>query len=242
MYHLELTLETPAENLALDEALLDEAAEGELKRDVLRLWEPREPFVVLGRSSHADEVNVRACAAEDIPVLRRCSGGATVVAGPGCLMYAVVLDSQRHPEITGVERAHRFVLGRNAEAFSRLATTIGCQGTSDLVLFPSDKSDGPPRKFSGNSLRLKRDYLLYHGTILYAFPLDALERWLGKPTRTPDYRAGRSHGTFVANFPASAESLGAALKAAWQADEPLNEWPKDQTEILAAARYSTITW
>ena len=47
---LELTLPTPAENLALDEALLDAAEAGELPDEVLRLWEPSQPLVVVGRS------------------------------------------------------------------------------------------------------------------------------------------------------------------------------------------------
>jgi len=46
---LELTLETPQENLALDEALLEEAelAAGQ-GIEVLRIWEPRQMFVVAG--------------------------------------------------------------------------------------------------------------------------------------------------------------------------------------------------
>ena len=49
-------------------------------------------MVVIGRSSRtADEVDLEYCRAEGIPVLRRCSGGAAVVVGPGCLMYSVVL-------------------------------------------------------------------------------------------------------------------------------------------------------
>ena len=104
MYHLPLTLETPADNLALDEALLDAAVEGELPGEVLRLWEPASFFVVLGRSSPLGEVHAAACRADGVPVLRRPSGGATVVAGPGCLMYAVVLDLDARPELRSVDR------------------------------------------------------------------------------------------------------------------------------------------
>src|SRR5690348_7731166 len=113
MYHLKLTLDTPAENLAIDEALLDAAAAGELPGDVLRLWEPARPFAVLGRSSRREEVHAAACEADGIPILRRCSGGASVVAGPGCLMYGLVLDRWRHGITGGVDQAHRFVLNRN---------------------------------------------------------------------------------------------------------------------------------
>ena len=59
---LDLTLETPAENLALDEALLDAAESDTGPGEVLRLWESPREFVVLGTSSRAaDEVNIDAC-------------------------------------------------------------------------------------------------------------------------------------------------------------------------------------
>lgn len=242
MYHLPLTLETPAANLALDEALLDAAVEGELPGEVLRLWEPADFFVVLGRSSRLDEVNQAACRADDVPVLRRPSGGATIVAGPGCLMYAVVLDLDHRPELRSVDRAHSYILDKNAAALAPLAAGIALKGTSDLTL-PAAQSNGePPRKFSGNSLRLKRNCLLYHGTILYDFPLKQLGCWLATPARTPKYRDDRAHETFVTNFPARREAMTAALIDAWKAMKPLTDWPRQRTEELAAGRYASAAW
>src|SRR5881394_616969 len=90
MQLLDLTLPSPAENLALDEALLEAAEAGELAGDVLRLWEMPQPAVIVGRSSRlAEEVDAPAVRAAQVPVLRRASGGAAVVVGPGCLMYSV---------------------------------------------------------------------------------------------------------------------------------------------------------
>jgi lipoate-protein ligase A len=242
MYHLPLTLETPAANLSLDEALLDAAVEGELPGEVLRLWEPAHFFVVLGRSSGIAEVHEAACRADGVAVLRRPSGGATVVAGPGCLMYAVVLDLVERPELRHVDRAHQFVLGRTATALAPLADGIALAGTSDLTIPAASSPGAAPRKFSGNSLRLKRDRLLYHGTILYDFPLERLERWLDAPARTPAYRDERGHEAFVTNLPATRESLTAALVKAWEATELLVNWPRHRTEDLAAGRYASPMW
>src|SRR5688500_8323897 len=95
---LDLTLPSPAENLALDEALLDAAEADSTAEDVLRFWEPANYCVVVGRSSQVVvEVNLEACRRRGIPVVRRSSGGAAIVAGPGCLMYAVVLSYHRQP-------------------------------------------------------------------------------------------------------------------------------------------------
>src|SRR5687768_2813634 len=76
MLFLDLTLDSPAENLALDEALLLEAEDAAESREVLRLWEPRQTFAVLGSSSrYHDEVDIALCRAEGVHVLRRPSGG-----------------------------------------------------------------------------------------------------------------------------------------------------------------------
>jgi lipoate-protein ligase A len=219
MYHLPLTLETPAANLALDEELLARAVAGRLPGDVLRLWESAVPLVVLGRSSPEGEVHMDRCRDEGVPVLRRVSGGATVAVGPGCLMYAVVLDCRRQPELRKINRAHDIVLGRAAAALAALVPGVVRVGTSDLALIPD--SAEPPRKFSGNSLRVKRDHLLYHGTILYDFPIEHVSRWLAAPVRQPAYRAHRDHAAFLTNFPAPRAVIEAALVDQWQAHEPL---------------------
>src|SRR5213595_308411 len=102
MHLLDFTLPTPAENLACDEALLEafEAAEG---RGVLRFWEPADYFVVTGYANHVStEVDRAACAAEGIPILRRCSGGGTVLQGAGCLNYSLVLNVADHPELHSI--------------------------------------------------------------------------------------------------------------------------------------------
>lgn len=119
MDFLELTRPIPAENLALDEALLVSANQATTPHETLRLWEEPEPVVIVGRGSHVKtEVNVAACRQRRIDVLRRCSGGCAVVAGPGCLMYSVVLDLRRRPELRVIDRAHAFVLERTRSAIT----------------------------------------------------------------------------------------------------------------------------
>jgi len=235
MQLLDLTLPTAAENLALDEALLEEAESAARAVETLRFWEPAEPLVVVGRSSHiASEVRVDACRNLGIPVLRRISGGAAVVTGPGCLMYAVILERRLHGELRMIDRAHRFVLGTLAAAMKGLVPGVRCHGISDLAI------DG--RKFSGNSLRCRRNYLLYHGTLLYEFPLELIEQCLAMPPRQPAYRAGRTHAAFVTNLPLPAAAIRRAIAAAWNAGDPLDDWPRELTSRLAAEKYRQPSW
>lgn len=230
---LDLTLPDPAENLALDEALLEAAEEGALEDEVLRLWEPKTPLVVVGRSSRVrDEVDLAACEAARMPVLRRASGGAAIVTGPGCLMYALVLRYQAGLRL--LDEIHRHVLGTIANAMRPLAAPVECAGTSDLAI------NG--RKFSGNSVRCKRSHFLYHGTLLYAFDLPSISRFLTLPARQPQYRQRREHQDFVTNLNVQAADLKAALAEEFNAFVSLTDWPAARTRELAATRYSQEAW
>ena len=75
MKWLDLTLFSPAENLALDEALLL-AAEQSSGGEVLRIWECTTKFIVLGAGCEIqDDVDTRSCKVDGVPILRRSSGG-----------------------------------------------------------------------------------------------------------------------------------------------------------------------
>jgi lipoate---protein ligase len=235
MQLLDLTLPSAAENVALDEALLETAEESGRPREFLRMWEPRQSLVVIGRASQVgQEVQREECLRRGVPVFRRTSGGAAIVAGPGCLMYAVVLSYDQHPHLRMIEQAHAFVLDRIAAAIRPLARGIERKGTSDLAI--------AGRKVSGNSMRARRTHLLYHGTLLYDFPLSLIAACLKTPPRQPEYRAGRTHEEFVANLPVSAADLRTALTAAWSASELLDPWPQARTERLVEERYSRDEW
>jgi lipoate---protein ligase len=232
MQFLDLTLPTLAENLALDEALLDDAEASGGPRECLRLWESPELAVIVGRSSRvAIEVHQPKCEADDVPILRRCSGGCAVVIGPGCLMYSVVLSYDLRPELRSIDEAHRFVLSRVAEA---IGPSASLSGISDLTI-----SD---RKFSGNSMRCKRDHLLYHGTILSDFPLENIARYLRPPPREPDYRAGREHGDFITNTRAKPQTIRPLLRKSFAADDAVTDWPQSRVNELVRERYGRAQW
>jgi lipoate---protein ligase len=235
MRYLDLTLPTAIENLAIDEALLEEAEASETPVETLRIWEPRQPIVVVGRSSQFHvEVRLDACRQQHIPVLRRPSGGAAIVAGPGCLMYALVLSYRLRPNLRVLSEAHRWVLAALAAALDPFAPGIACQGTSDLAI--------GGRKFSGNSARCRRNHLLYHGTLLYNFPLDLIEHCLAMPPRMPEYREGRPHESFVTNLPLPAETIREALVDAYQARQLCDAWPEQRTLQLVSEKYSLPDW
>ena len=233
---LDLTLDTPAENVALDEALLERAERSGGAGEVLRLWESPQPMVVVGRSSRVDaEVDRSACRRLGIPVVRRSSGGAAVLAGPGCLMYAVVLGYEHRPPLQLIDRAHRFVLETMARAIEPIVSGVAMRGVSDLAL-------DDERKFSGNSMRCRRRHLLYHGTLLYDFPIELIGQCLKTAPRQPEYRQGREHGAFVTNIPATGDQLRRALVGVWNPAAPMAKWPRLETEGLVHDKYGREAW
>jgi lipoate-protein ligase A len=223
------------DQLALDEALLLEADDNGVG-EALRLWEFSQPTVVLGRSSKVDrEVDREYCESRGIPILRRCSGGASVVGGPGCLMYSVVLSLGRHHELRKIDVAHRYVMGRVLEAVRRQLPAAEFQGTCDLTW--------NDRKCSGNSLRIARDHLLYHGTVLYNADLDLIAGCLADAPRQPDYRAGRDHREFVTNIPADRAGLETDLADVFDAHvDPDFALPRARMRHLRRQRYDLAEW
>jgi len=236
---LDLTLPSPAENLACDEALLD-AAETNAGDEVLRFWEPREHFVVVGYANKvATEVNVAACKARGIPVLRRCSGGGTVLQGPGCLNYTLVLRITADNPLHNIGVANQFIMRQNRAAIATLnhqlsTINVAIRGHTDLAI--------SERKFSGNSQRRRKHFLLFHGTFLLNFDFAFISELLPMPSKQPDYREHRPHTEFLANLNVSANEVKAALRQTWKAEELLKNPPLEKIATLARDKYATREW
>ena len=98
------------------------------------------------------------------------------------------------------------------------------------------------RKFSGNSLRVKRTHFLYHGTLLYDFDLPLIPTLLRHAPRQPDYRHERNHADFITNLPLTRASLESALTTAWPTDCELKDWPREQIASLVRDRYTNREW
>ncbi len=235
MKYLELTRPTPAENLALDEALL-EAGEAGAGPPVLRFWESERPFVVLGYANRAArEADLEACERAGLPVLRRASGGGAVLQGPGCLNYTLVCRVNDAPAFASITQTNVFILTRHQRALQTLTgQPVRRNGDTDLTI--------RERKFSGNAQRRKQRALLFHGTFLLHFDLAAAERLLPLPSRQPHYRANRSHADFLMNLELPAAAVKTALRDVWEAQEELRAPPLDRMEALVREKYSQSAW
>lgn len=233
--HAHLDLESPARLLAAEEAVL-ERFESEEGGGVLLTWESPVPFVVLGHGNAIrKETNVEACETLGVPILRRISGGGAVVQGPGCLSYAVILPISENGPTTTIASTNRHVMERQRGLLEGLTgTPVRVEGITDLAI------EGV--KFSGNSQRRRRRFLLFHGTILCRFDLALAARVLRHPSREPDYRGRRDHSAFLRNIDRDPAEVAEALKRGWNATAGTPDLPLAEIDRLASERYASREW
>jgi lipoate-protein ligase A len=232
MHFLDHTPQSVAGNLALDEALLLTGEDGS-GAEWLRIWEWPALAVVLGAgSSLGADVLEQTCTADNVPIVRRSSGGGTVLLGPGCLLFSLVLAYERAPELTHIGSSYRYILDRICRSLA--VAGLEPAGSSDLALAGC--------KVSGNAQQRKRTHLLHHGTLLYAFDLTLVGRYLCLPGRQPEYRQQRPHAEFLTNLPLDRQTIVERMRQAFGADEETAEWPFDLVHELVEAKYGRPEW
>jgi lipoate-protein ligase A len=232
---IDLTFPTPEQNLACDEALLHWGEE-RFENEILRFWESRDYFAVLGYTSKVKlEVDLPSCQTHHIPVLRRCTGGGTVLQGPGCINYSLILKIRDRAPLKGITETNAFIMKSLKTALKPLAgPEVEIQGFSDLAL--------GALKFSGNAQYRRRDFLLFHGTFLLSFDISLVEKLLPIPLKQPSYRQNRSHERFLTNLNLPADIIKGALQKSWDATEELKDIPFDRIESLVRRRYANDEW
>lgn len=237
MHIIDHTVPTPEENIALDELLLLKAEAGEMGES-LRFWEADEHFVVLGRAGKVDDECFRdKCFSDGVKIIRRISGGGTVLEGPGCVNYSAVLAYDSHRDYPNIRGSYSAILGS-------ICSSLGEYGCKARVMPISDIAV-EEKKISGNSQARKRKYFLHHGTFLYNFDIDKVSAYLKHPPAEPEYRKGRRHGAFIANTRLSREKIKeAVLRSFSQTREKLTLDEKHLTDLktLIDTKYTLDSW
>ena len=235
MRAFDYTFDDPHQNLALDEVLLRDAEQNDAD-DVLRFWESPVPFVVLGLTQRIrDEVNIEACARDQVPITRRWSGGGCVLQGPGCVNYTLILRKDRHPGIDTIHGSYDYILGKVSKAIG--IERITPAGISDIAL--------GSLKVSGNAQRRQKHFILHHGTLLYNADIHIVKRYLREPGDRPEYRGERNHDDFITNLDLSRKNLVQGIASQFGADGATTDiaepWVQ-QTRNLAEEKYEVESW
>lgn len=234
------TLPLPAvEHLALDEVLLDGVAAGR-RGPCLRFWRWTERALVVGsHQSLRNEVDFDACAALGFAVVRRMSGGGTMVCEPGgTLTYSLYLPEALVRGLSFVD-SFRALDAWAVTALVELGVPASYRPINDIV--------SPAGKIAGAAQARRRGAVLHHTTMAYAIDPEIVPRLIriGRPTleaRGP--RSAEKVVTPLTMFTALAlEEVEAALGAA--AGGPAAEVGESELRAareLAASKYATADW
>ncbi|MDQ5955839.1 MAG: lipoyl protein ligase domain-containing protein [Candidatus Rhabdochlamydia sp.] len=169
------------EQLLLEESLLRDHTE-----DFCLINHGSSAAIVLGISGKKEElVQIEKAASYHIPLIKRFSGGGTVVVDHNTLFVTFIFSKKSHPFPAYPEPIMLW-----SEDFYRpiFARSDFCLKENDYVL--ADK------KFGGNAQYLKKERWLHHTSFLWDYNPNYMDCLL-HPKKSPCYRANRVHHEFI---------------------------------------------
>lgn len=144
----------PYRNLALEEYLFFQK-----KEEIFMLWQ-NEPSIIIGKSQNAmAEIDYTYVTKENIPVVRRLTGGGAVYHDLGNLNFTYIVNREGFGDYVGFTKTLRDFLGT-------LGLSAEVSGRNDVLV--------GGRKFSGNAQYAHHGRLLHHGTILIGADMSRL--------------------------------------------------------------------
>ena len=155
------------------------------------LWIPNKTYIVLGASNKAkDAVNKEPTLHDNITVLKRRTGGQTVMLTPNNLVISAVITDENIMKPKDVfNRFNDHIIGAIAKNHTKKFAT---RGISDIAL--------GEMKILGSSMYRGKGYLFYHAVLNFNEPSTTFQKYLTHPNNEPDYRKGRMHHEFVTSL------------------------------------------
>lgn len=184
MYYIVDDSTDPQWNLAAEEYLFKN-----FKQSIFRLWR-NEPSIIIGLHQNAfAEINLDYVKNNNIPVVRRLTGGGAVFHDLGNVNFTFI-DNKIASESTA-DMFGRFTKPIIA-ALNSLGIEASLKGRNDLVI--EDK------KFSGNAVAVYKERILQHGTLLYSASMANLSEALANRPEHFKGKAVQSNRARVTNI------------------------------------------
>ncbi|MGR3973933.1 MAG: lipoate--protein ligase family protein [Candidatus Rhabdochlamydia sp.] len=175
---LHLTSTPIYQQLLLEEYLLKNS-----DQNWILINEGTPPAIVVGISGKVEELVDVANVPDTIPIFRRFSGGGTVIVNENTLFVTFICNKKD------------FAFMPYPEPILRWAHSMLTPSIPSLLLKDNDFILGN-QKCGGNALYIKKERWLIHTSLLWDF--DPMQMQLLKhPPKTPAYREGRDHETFL---------------------------------------------
>jgi len=233
-------------NMGIDEALLSAVAEGR-SLPALRLYRWSPPCVTIGYfQSLAAEVDLAACKADRVDVVRRLTGGGAVFHDKE-ITYSLVVP-------LGHPLAPDEILESYRRVCSGIVAGLGLLGVESSFAPINDIVAGG-RKVSGNAQTRRNGCLLQHGTVLLGLDAERMFSLLKVPSeKHRDLSEGKA-GSRVTSLRAilgrevgyeeAARALAQGCSAAWNTElvpDQLGAAELTVAEGLSRSKFSTDDW
>ncbi|MCL2488097.1 MAG: lipoate--protein ligase [Oscillospiraceae bacterium] len=150
----------PAFNLAAEEYLLDH-----FPGNVFMLWRNQRSVIVGKNQNTAGEVDARFVSANNIPVIRRLTGGGAVFHDLGNINYTCI-----EREDGGHFSDYAHFTADLIDFLATLGVKAELSGRNDLLV--------AGKKICGNAQCVRNGRVMHHGCILYSADLSGLARAL----------------------------------------------------------------
>ncbi|MES2344425.1 MAG: lipoate--protein ligase family protein [Chlamydiota bacterium] len=169
------------EQLQMEEALLCSD-----DRNFCIINEGSSPAIVMGISGKPELlIHKETLDANPIPVIKRFSGGGTVIVDENTLFVTFVFAKSSHSFAAYPEPIMRWTEEIYKDVFA----------LPEFALRENDYVIGE-RKCGGNAQYIKKQRWLHHTSFLFNFDPHRMD-YLLHPPKTPNYRAGRKHSDFL---------------------------------------------
>lgn len=169
-----------------NQLLLEEALLRTTDKNWCILNEGSPKSIVMGISGKPHElVNLDKLKTAPVPLLKRYSGGGTVIVDSNTLFVSFIFQKEVHSFPCYPEPILRW-----SEAFYQEALSI-----PTFHLKENDYVIGD-RKCAGNAQYIKKNRFVHHTTFLWDFTEESMH-YLLYPPKTPQYRSERSHQDFL---------------------------------------------
>lgn len=233
---LALESHDPFFNLAVDEYFLKNSNEEFLILGI------NDPSVIIGKHQVAHrEVDTSFIHANNIPVIRRISGGGTVFHDSGNINFSFIRQGEPGRQVDFRKNTLPVL-----EFLSSLGVNAKLEGKNDL------KING--LKISGNAEHVQGNRVLHHGTLLFNASLEKMRRSLNRNPARYITRAVESNPSPVTNLKQHLEEYNGSYDLLEAMTEyfvspgndiniySLKPEEADEINLLAASKYRTWEW